>query len=261
MQPDDSRRRIFELQQATLRFLTDPRVINGEGTNLSTEGPLAGVDVSKLAALAHLAHSKRMIKITGLLTATCRILGSRMHALSAAFAAEHPPVNLKSYINALQFYVFLRRLWRTQEPECEYLRDLAYCEIAMSAATQSRTPRESGATLRPASEGIWIRRAPGVHLRRMNFDIHPLLKAADAPLSEVYPRHVCLIIAPDVTTGKPAVFEVHEDLFELIRTMRRWQHLSLDEMEGESSFDLISRLADLGVIEVKAGGGSRQDFV
>ena len=253
MQADDSRQRIFELQLATLRFLTDPSVINEAETEPPTEGPLAGVDVSKLATLAHLAHSKRMIKITGLLTATCRILGSRMHALSAAFAARHPPINLKSYTNALQFYVFLRRLWRMQEPECEYLRDLAYCEIAMSAATQLRTPREeSGATLPPASEGIWIRRAPGVHLRRMEFDIHPLLRAADAPLSEVRPRRVCLIIAPDLRTGRPIVFEVHEDLYGLIRTMGRWQHLGLDEINGESSLDLISRLAELGAIEVKA---------
>jgi hypothetical protein len=231
---------LLALQQDLLSTLAAP----GAGR----PGP-AGIDADRLALVARLTHEKRIDKLRSLLPATFAALGERASAYALDFAEQHPPIDAHAVANALQFYRFLSRA----QDGPPYLRDVCYCELAMSALGARPAPVPSSVAL-PAEGAVELRRRPEVRLRRCEHDIRPLLRArggaADAAIDE---RAVFLVIArpPGSATGK--VFDVEENLFALLSLLRRWHRLSPDDewLTDETTCGSLTELCALGILQLR----------
>jgi hypothetical protein len=190
---------LLALQEALVSTLSAP----GAG-----QPELGGVDAGRLALVARLTRDKRIDKIRSLLPATFAALGERAASYELDFAARHPPLDAHAVVSALQFYRFLSRM--PDGPP--YLRDLCFCELAMSSVGAHPAPASSPVPY-PVEGAVEMRRRPEVRLRRCEHDIRPLLRSRGGMVEK---REVFLAIArpPGSSVGK--VFDVGEGLFALL---------------------------------------------
>jgi hypothetical protein len=247
--PESPRERLLALQNAVITTLIDPEFLEPSASS-PVNGPLTGVDPERLTLLARFAHGKRITKVEATMPVTCSLIGDPS-SWDRAFARAHPAVDARNVANALQFYAFLRRMWRTKPPVQVLLPDVASCEIALAILTHRPVP----APARLAREGsigsssdIWARRAPGVRLRVTTAEVQ-LLLTGERPEGALS-NSAWLVVTKSGRTGKPSILALHHDAFELVRALNDWHLLGAAQRLGDV-LPVLELLERHGVLECR----------
>src|SRR5262249_54524529 len=141
-------------------------------------------------------------KIARLLPRTFSLCASDFLPLFADFAEKHQQRSPSSYVNAIQYYVFLRRRWLREQPRYPFLPDLAFCELALVAVARPAAQAPSDESTF-ASREVLMRRARGVYLRACRYDIRPLLSESKAlDVERLEERALFLAMAPSSSPGR-----------------------------------------------------------
>ncbi len=246
---------LLELQRNLVSYLADPSAFEELEASRCRPPMFEAIDPAHLKLVGSLAQGKRMSKIMRLLPRTFSCLTSDRRGLFREFSLRYQPRSAESYVNALQFYVFLRRRWRKEPAAPPFLPDLAYCELALAGAARTADAQEPALSGLPPSAGfgpIRIRRRPGVYLRCCQYDIHPLLDPKGTP-GPINRERTFVIVTCPLNSNARSVLGVNEAIFETVRACRSWQTIEPGDglLERASVRGLFRRLEELGIVEVR----------
>src|SRR5712692_2774385 len=118
-----TRDELLELQRELIAYLASPAAFERSNVPRPDLPLLSGPDPERLELVGVLAQGKRMSKVMRILPRTFRYVNPDVGAIAREFALHHLPRSAEAFANACQFYMFLRRTWRTTRPDPSFLPD------------------------------------------------------------------------------------------------------------------------------------------
>jgi hypothetical protein len=251
-----TRDELLALQRELLTYLSMPAAFEQKNV-LRPDPPLvSGLDPERLELVGRLAQSKRMSKVMRILTRTFRHLNPDVGAMARDFALRHPPRSAEAFATACQFYMFLRRTWRTTPPYPLYLPDLAYCEVALAGVAR-RVPIARDTVLAQAPtfkcKALLIRRQRWIHYRRCEHNIRPLFDVKQEMEASIVRSPTCVLLTCPLPRGAARLVSVDQEVFDIVVGLRNWSRFSIEGAVGDpgAALDLFRGLEGLGVLEVQ----------
>jgi hypothetical protein len=252
MTPDE----LLALQRELITYLSMPAAFEQKSV-LRTDLPLvSGLDRERLELLGRLAQGKRMSKVMRILPRTFRYLNPDVGAMAREFALRHLPRSAGAFATACQFYMFLRRIWRTTRPNPSFLPDLAYCELALAGVAR-RAPITRDTVLAQVSsfkgKALLIRRQRGIHYRRCEHNIQALFDVGQESEAGIVRSPTYVFFTCPLPRGTARVVTVDQDLFDIVVGLRSWKEFSIEDSvcDPAAALDLFRGLEELGVLEVQ----------
>jgi hypothetical protein len=251
-----TRDELLALQRELIAYLAMPAAFERFNV-LRPDLPLvSGLDPERLELVGRLAQGKRMSKAMRILPRTFRYLNPDVGAIAREFALLHLPRSAEAFATACQFYMFLRRTWRTTGPDPSFLPDLAYCELALAGVAR-RLPIRRRTVLGkvPSFRGraLLIRRQRGIHYRRCEHNIQPLFAVRQAGAASIVRSPTWVFLTCPLASSTARIVTVDQDVFDIVIGLRSWSRFSLDDgvCDPGAAVNLFRGLEELGVLEVQ----------
>ena len=251
-----TRDELLAVQRELIAYLAMPAAFERLNVSRHDLPAVSGFDLNRLELVGRLAQGKRMSKLLRILPRTFRYLNRDVGAIAREFAIRHPPRSAEAFPTACQFYMFLRRTWRTTPPEPSFLPDLAYCELALAGVARRLSIRQSGVLCKVHSfkgKALLIRRQRGIHYRRCEHNIQPLFTVRQESAASIVRRPTFVFLTCPLASGTARLATVDQDTFDIVVGLRNWTRSSLADGEGDPGaiIDLFRGLEELGVLEVQ----------
>jgi hypothetical protein len=243
-------------QRELIAYLATPAAFERLDVSRHDLPSVSGFDLNRLELVGRLAQGKRMSKLLRILPRTFRYLNGDVGGIAREFAILHPPRSAEAFATACQFYMFLRRTWRTTAPKPSFLPDLAYCELALAGVARRLPIRQSTILCKvPSFRGraLLIRRQRGIHYRRCEHNIQPLFTVRLEAAARIVRRPTFVLLTCPLASGTARLATVDQDVFDIVVGLRNWTRCSLEDGVGDprAVIDLFRGLEELGVIEVQ----------
>lgn len=244
---------LLELQTSLIRCLTDPAALREFRSGAAEFENLSFIDPELVHLMSAFYQSKRLDKLTKVLPLTLAYLEPEMGELTAEFMTRHPPLNADTYTHGCQFYGFLKRRWRTRDPNPPFLPDLAYCELARVGIERQKEPGNSAVLTHLTSPmTIVIRRRRGVRLYQTQYDIQSLFAPTGDETADILPDSACLVLSRPVGSVSGKILRIAPELFGMLKGLSGWTRFNLAaDARGEQTFALLQQLEGLGILEVQ----------
>jgi hypothetical protein len=197
-----------------------------------------------------------MSKVMRILPRTFRHLNQDLGVMAREFALHHLPRSAEAFAIACQFYMFLRRIWRTTRPDPSFLPDLAYCELALAGvARRVRIQRDTVLAQVPSFKGkaLLIRRQRWIHYRRCEHNIRPLFDVRQESEAGIVRSPTWVLLTCPLPRGAARVVTVDQEVFDIVVGLRNWSRFSIGDAvcDPGAALDLFRGLEELGVLEVQ----------
>jgi hypothetical protein len=250
-----TRDELLALQRELITYLSTPAAFEQKnilGPDLSL---VSGLDPGRLELVGRLAQGKRMSKVMRILPRTFRHLDPDMGGMAREFALRHLPRSAEAFATACQFYMFLRRIWRTTRPDPSFLPDLAYCELALAGVAR-RAPITRNTVLAQAptfkGKALLIRRQQCIHYRRCEHNIRPLFDVRQENEASIVRSPTCVLLTCPLPRGAARVVTVDQDVFDIVVGLTSWTRFNIEDAicGPGAAIDLIRDLEALGALEV-----------
>ena len=247
---------LLAMQRELIAYLATPAAFERLNVSRHDLPAVSGFDLNRLELVGRLAQGKRMSKLLRILPRTFRYLNRDVGAIAREFAIRHPPRSAEAFPTACQFYMFLRRTWRTTPPEPSFLPDLAYCELALAGVARRLSIRQSGVLCKVHSfkgRALLIRRQRGIHYRHCEHNIQPLFTVRQESAASIVRLPTFVFLTCPLASGTARLATVDQDTFDIVVGLRNWTRSGLEDGEGDPGaiIDLFRGLEELGVLEVQ----------
>jgi hypothetical protein len=251
-----TRDELLALQRELITYLSMAAAFEQKNV-LRPDLPLVSVlDPERLELVGRLAQGKRMSKVMRILPRTFRHLNRDVSVMAREFALHHLPRSAEAFATACQFYMFLRRIWRTTRPDPSFLPDLAYCELALAGVAR-RVPitRDTVLTQAPTFKGkaLLIRRQRWIHYRRCKHNIRPLFDVRQGSEASIVRSPPCVFLTCPLPRGAARLVTVDQDVFDIVVGLRNWSRFSIEDAVDDpgATLELFRGLEELGLLEVQ----------
>ena len=250
-----TRDELLAMQRELIAYLATPAAFERWNVSRQDLPAMSGFDLNRLELVGRLAQGKRMSKVMRILPRTFRHLNQDLGVMAREFALHHLPRSAEAFAIACQFYMFLRRTWRTTPPEPSFLPDLAYCELALAGVARRLPIRQAAVLCKvPSFDGraLLIRRQRGIHYRRCEHNIQPLFTVRQESAASIVRRPTFVFLTCPLASGTARLATVDQDAFDIVVGLRNWTRSSFDGVGDPGAvIDLFRGLEELGVLEVQ----------
>ena len=247
-------RRLIDRQTGLLRHLTGEAFMFGtnELAAAALDPDLQGMDIAHLRLEAELSFAKRTGRIRETFARTASLYGSRFIGMLREFAAACPPRTYERYLDARDFFDWLKERCADDAQVPAWTADVAKIDIALARARTFRPSEAEEDTLagRPNDGSCaWYCAHPCVALTRCRYDIGPLFVPGRSG-EDIVRRDLPLAILASRRRRHPEIMEIVPEAFALLERSSAWSRLGLETASPEdaSTRALVVNLSAQGLM-------------